>query len=40
MTNFEVMKSLESSDDLDEIVPNLFLIELGSILLMLLDHLK
>lgn len=34
------MKSLESSYDLHEKMPNLLLIELGSILLVLLDQLK
>lgn len=34
------MKSFETSHDLDEIVPYLFFCELGSIFLMLFDHLE
>lgn len=37
---FEVMKCLETSDDLNEVVPDLFLSELGPPLLVLLDRLQ
>lgn len=40
MADFEVVESLEAPHNLHEIVPDLLLIHLGSILLVLLYHLE
>lgn len=40
MADFEVVESFETSDNLHKKVPNLFLVELCSILLRFLDQLK
>ena len=40
MANFEVMESLEATDDLDEVVPDHFFTETGICFLLLVDELK
>lgn len=40
MANSEVVESFEASHDLNEVMPNLFFSEFGSVFLCLLDHLQ